>query len=60
MPILEGTGSRSRNHCGVTVAPMPQHESISGIAPNSQSNDLYARILVELKATQNLVGNYRI
>ena len=31
VPILEGTGSRSRNHCGVTVSPLPQEEGINGI-----------------------------
>ena len=56
---MEGTGSRYGNHHGVTVAPLPQEESISGIVPYSQSNALYDRILVVLKATQTWVGNSR-
>ena len=36
--------------CGVTVAYMSQEENISGIEPQIQSNDLYAWLLVALKA----------
>ena len=56
---MEGTGSRTRNHRGVIVAPLPEDKSVSGIAPHSQYNAMYDRILVSLKATQTWVGDYR-
>ena len=59
MTPLEGTRSRSRNNHGVTVAPLPKEEIISGIAPHFQYNGLYARILVAPKTTKTWVGNYR-
>ena len=59
VPILERTGSWSRKHHVVTVAPLPQKESISGIVLCSQSNALYARLLVALKAKKTRVGNSR-
>ena len=45
--------------CGVTVAYMYQEENISGIEPHIQSNDLYAWLLVALKAKQTWVDNSR-
>ena len=59
MTLLEGTGSRSRNHRGVIVAPLPEEKSVSGIAPHSQYNSLYDWLLVALKAIQTWVGDYR-
>ena len=56
---MEGTGYRSGKHCGVTVAPLPQEERISGNAPCSQSNTLYDCLLVALNSTKKWVGKYR-
>ena len=59
VPLLEGTVYRSGNHRGVTFATLHQEWSINGIAPYSQYNALYYRLLVALMATQTWVGNYR-
>ena len=53
------TGYRSGNHHGITGEHMLQEESISGIEPCSQSNALYASILVFIKANTTWTVNYR-
>ena len=58
IPLLEETGSRSGNHCGATILPLPQEEIISEIASQIQYNALYDRLLVALKATKTLAGDY--
>ena len=60
MPLVEGTGYWYGKHSGVTVAHMPQEERISGIAPCSKYDALYACILVGMKEAQTWVDNYRI
>ena len=50
---MYGAGYKFGNHCGVTVAPLPQAARINGIEPFSKYNNLNVRLLDVMKATQN-------